>query len=55
VWQEIPGGQDEIDLGRRKIASRAYCALFNFRGADRQKRSASSQVVSATVSTSRKC
>jgi len=37
VWQEISGGQDEIDLGRRKMASRAYCALFNFRGADQQK------------------
>ena len=37
VWQEISGGRDEIDLGRRKIASRAYCALFNFRGADQQK------------------
>jgi len=38
VWQEISNGQDEIDLGRRKIASRAYCALFNFRGADQQKK-----------------
>ena len=38
VWQEISGGQDEIDLGRRKIASRAYCSLFNFRGADQQKK-----------------
>ena len=38
VWQEIAGGQDEIDLGRRKMASRAYCALFNFRGADQQKK-----------------
>jgi ATPase subunit of ABC transporter with duplicated ATPase domains len=38
VWQEISGGQDEIDLGRRKIASRAYCALFNFRGTDQQKK-----------------
>jgi ATP-binding cassette ChvD family protein len=37
VWQEISGGQEEIDLGRRKMASRAYCALFNFRGADQQK------------------
>jgi ATPase subunit of ABC transporter with duplicated ATPase domains len=37
VWQEISGGADEIDLGRRKLASRAYCALFNFRGADQQK------------------
>jgi len=38
VWEEISGGQDEIDLGRRKIASRAYCALFNFRGTDQQKK-----------------
>jgi sulfate-transporting ATPase len=38
VWQEISGGQEEIDLGRRKLASRAYCSLFNFRGADQQKK-----------------
>ena len=38
VWQEISEGRDEIDLGRRKMASRAYCALFNFRGADQQKK-----------------
>jgi ATP-binding cassette ChvD family protein len=38
VWQEISGGRDDIDLGRRKIASRAYCALFNFRGPDQQKK-----------------
>jgi ATP-binding cassette ChvD family protein len=38
VWEEISDGQDEIDLGRRKMASRAYCALFNFRGPDQQKK-----------------
>jgi sulfate-transporting ATPase len=38
VWQEISGGAEEIDLGRRKLASRAYCSLFNFRGADQQKK-----------------
>jgi sulfate-transporting ATPase len=38
VWQEVSGGLDEIDLGRRKLGSRAYCALFNFRGADQQKK-----------------
>jgi sulfate-transporting ATPase len=38
VWQEISGGQDEIDLGRRKMPSRAYCSLFNFRGPDQQKK-----------------
>src|SRR5262249_38719672 len=37
VWEEISQRQEEIDLGRRKMASRAYCALFNFRGADQQK------------------
>jgi energy-dependent translational throttle protein EttA len=38
VWEEISGGNDEIDLGRRKMPSRAYCALFNFRGSDQQKK-----------------
>src|SRR6202011_3121908 len=38
VWQEISAGEDEIDLGRRKMASRAYCALFNFRGPDQQQK-----------------
>ncbi|MBM3546664.1 MAG: energy-dependent translational throttle protein EttA [Alphaproteobacteria bacterium] len=38
VFQEISGGVDEIDLGRRKMPSRAYCGLFNFKGADQQKK-----------------
>jgi ATP-binding cassette ChvD family protein len=38
VFEEISGGQDEVDLGRRKMPSRAYCALFNFRGTDQQKK-----------------
>src|ERR1700722_9336030 len=38
VWQEVSGGLEEIDLGRRKLASRAYCALFHFRGSDQQKK-----------------
>jgi energy-dependent translational throttle protein EttA len=38
VWEEISEGKDEIDLGRRRMASRAYCALFNFRGPDQQKK-----------------
>ena len=36
--RRFPAASDEIDLGRRKIASRAYCALFNFRGPDQQKK-----------------
>ena len=38
VFEEISDGQEEIDLGRRKINSRAYAGLFNFRGADQQKK-----------------
>jgi ATP-binding cassette ChvD family protein len=38
VWEEISGGAEEIDLGRRKMPSRAYCGLFNFRGPDQQKK-----------------
>lgn len=39
VWEVISGGQDDVDLGnKRKMPSRAYCALFNFKGTDQQKR-----------------
>ena len=37
VWQEISAGLDEIELGKAKIASRAYVAQFNFKGPDQQK------------------
>ena len=37
VWEEISDGLDEIELGKRKMQSRAYCGMFNFRGADQQK------------------
>lgn len=38
VWQEISGGADEILLGKRKMASRAYVGQFNFKGGDQQKK-----------------
>jgi energy-dependent translational throttle protein EttA len=38
VWQEISGGLDEIQLGKRAMQSRAYVAQFNFKGADQQKK-----------------
>jgi len=38
VWEEVSGGLDEIDLGKRKMASRAYVAQFNFKGGDQQKK-----------------
>ena len=38
VWEEISDGMDEIDLGSRTMASRAYVGMFNFRGGDQQKK-----------------
>ena len=38
VWEEISEGLDELELGKRKMASRAYVGAFNFRGADQQKK-----------------
>jgi ATP-binding cassette ChvD family protein len=38
VWEEISGGQDVIELGKRQVNSRAYCAAFNFKGSDQQKK-----------------
>ena len=38
IWEEISNGHDEIELGKRKIPSRAYCGLFNFKGSDQQKK-----------------
>ncbi len=37
VWQEVSGGQDLIELGRREVNSRQYVSWFNFRGGDQQK------------------
>jgi ATP-binding cassette ChvD family protein len=37
VWQEISGKKETIQLGKREVSSRAYCAWFGFRGADQQK------------------
>jgi ATPase subunit of ABC transporter with duplicated ATPase domains len=37
VWEEISGGADQLSLGERTVASRAYVAAFNFRGQDQQK------------------
>jgi ATPase subunit of ABC transporter with duplicated ATPase domains len=37
VWEEISDGEDQIDVGGRTVASRAYVAGFNFRSSDQQK------------------
>ncbi len=38
VWEEISNAQDIILLGKKEMNSRAYCAAFNFKGADQQKK-----------------
>jgi sulfate-transporting ATPase len=38
VWQEVSGGRETIQVGKREINARAYLASFNFRGADQQKK-----------------
>ena len=37
VWQEISGGEETLELGKRKVNSRAYVSRFNFAGSDQQK------------------
>jgi sulfate-transporting ATPase len=39
VWEEISDGGNELILvGKREVNSRAYCASFNFKGSDQQKK-----------------
>ena len=37
VWEEISGGAEVLELGKRQVSSRAYASWFNFRGPDQQK------------------
>jgi ATPase subunit of ABC transporter with duplicated ATPase domains len=38
VWEEISGGEDELEMGRRTVPSRAYVSWFNFKGAAQQRK-----------------
>ncbi len=38
VYEEISGGAEFLDLGGKLMNSRAYCARFNFKGGDQQKK-----------------
>jgi energy-dependent translational throttle protein EttA len=38
VWEEITGGRENVELGKREVASRAYVAWFNFKGRDQQRK-----------------
>ena len=37
VYEEISGGEEDLELGERKVNSRAYVSRFNFGGGDQQK------------------
>jgi ATPase subunit of ABC transporter with duplicated ATPase domains len=38
VWDEISDGMDELTLGKKAVASRAYVSWFNFKGAQQQRK-----------------
>jgi len=38
VFEEISGGHDTIELGKRTVNARSYVAKFNFQGPDQQKK-----------------
>jgi ATPase subunit of ABC transporter with duplicated ATPase domains len=38
VWEEITGGLDELQVGKRPVPSRAYVSWFNFKGAQQQRK-----------------
>ena len=38
VFEEITGGAEELELGKRKVASRAYVSWFNFKGGNQQRK-----------------
>jgi len=38
VWEEISGGEDELQVGKRAVPSRAYVSWFNFKGAQQQRK-----------------
>jgi len=38
VWEEISGGEDELQIGKRAVPSRAYVSWFNFKGAQQQRK-----------------
>jgi energy-dependent translational throttle protein EttA len=38
IWEAISGGQEQLQLGKQLVNSRAYVARFNFSGADQQKK-----------------
>ena len=38
VFEEISGGAEQIEVGKRTLPARAYVGAFNFKGSDQQKK-----------------
>jgi ATP-binding cassette ChvD family protein len=38
IWEEISGGVEQLEVGKRKVPSRAYVGSFGFKGQDQQKK-----------------
>jgi ATP-binding cassette ChvD family protein len=38
IWQQITGGQEQVNVGGKLMSSRAYVAKFNFNGSDQNKK-----------------
>jgi ATP-binding cassette ChvD family protein len=38
VFEEISGGLDQVEVGKRLMPARAYVGAFNFKGSDQQKK-----------------
>ena len=37
VWEEMTGGLEMLQVGKKEVNSRGYCSAFGFKGADQQK------------------
>lgn len=38
IFEEVSGGEETIEVGGRDMSARAYCARFNFKGSEQQKK-----------------
>lgn len=38
IWEQVTGGNELVEVGGKRINSRAYVAKFNFQGADQNKK-----------------
>ena len=37
VWEEMTGGMEMLQVGKKEVNSRGYCSAFGFKGSDQQK------------------